>query len=66
MYRAAAEPQSRLNNDFGRGVDALVTVRRSKCVIKMHQFPPVHSICFSNINATVLININANILIPTD
>ena len=46
VYRAAAEAQSRLNNDIGRRVDALVTGRRSKCVSDMHQFPPLHSIYF--------------------
>ena len=32
IYRAAAEAQSRMNNDFGRNVDALVTGRSSKFV----------------------------------
>ena len=32
IYRAAAEAQSRMNNDFQRNVDALVTGRRSKFV----------------------------------
>ena len=46
VYRAAAEAQSRFNNYFGRGVHALVTGRRSKCVSAMHQFPPLHSIYY--------------------
>ena len=40
VYREAAKAQCRFNNDFGRGVDALVTRQRSKCVSVMHQFPP--------------------------
>ena len=46
VYQVAAESQSRFNNDFGRGVDALVTGRRSKYVSAMHQFPPLHFIYF--------------------
>ena len=42
VYRAAAEAHYQFNNNFGHWVDALVTVRRSKCVIAMHQFPPLH------------------------
>ena len=42
VYRAAAEAQYWFNNDFGRGVDALVTGRRNKFVSAMHQFPPLH------------------------
>ena len=46
VYWSAAEAQSRFNNDFGCGVDALLTGHRSKCVSVMHQFPPLHSIYF--------------------
>ena len=46
VYREAAEAQSWFNNDFGCGVDALVTGRRSKYVSVMHQFHPLHSIYF--------------------
>ena len=46
VYRPDAEAQSRFNNDFGRGVDALVTGRRGKCVSAMHNFTPLHLISF--------------------
>ena len=46
VHLAAAEAQSRFNNDFGRRVDALVTGRRSKGVSEIHQFLPLHSIYF--------------------
>ena len=46
VYWEDAESQIRFNNDFGNGVDALVTGRRSKCVRAMHHFPPLHSIYF--------------------
>ena len=36
VYRAAAEAQSRFNNDFGHRVNELVTRRRSKWVSEMH------------------------------
>ena len=36
MYWAAAEAQSRFNNDFGHGVDVLVPGLRNKCVRKLH------------------------------
>ena len=42
VYRAFAEAQSWFNNDFGYKVDELVTGCRSKCVITMHDFPPLH------------------------
>ena len=39
VYQAAAESQSRFNNEFRRGVDALVTGCRSKHVRKKQHFP---------------------------
>ena len=42
VYWAAAEAQSQFNNDFGHGVDILVTGCKSKCVIAMYHFPPLH------------------------
>ena len=42
VYRAAAEAQSRFNNDLGRGVDALVTGHRTKSISAICQFPPLY------------------------
>ena len=66
VYQVAVEAHYRFNNEFLRRVDALVTGRRSKCISAMHQFPPLHSIFFSNINASFLIKTNATVLMPTD
>ena len=66
VYWTASEAQYQFNNAFGRRAEALVTGKRSKCVSAMHQFPPLHSIFISKINATVLININANFSMQTD
>ena len=41
VYQADAEAQYWFKNDFGCGVDALVTGCRSKCVRLMHQFSPL-------------------------
>ena len=46
VYRADSEAQSRFNDDFGRGVDPLVTGRRNKSLSAMQKFPPLHSISF--------------------
>ena len=46
VYQEAAEAPYRFNNDFGRGVEALVTGCRSKYVSVMHQFTPLYSISF--------------------
>ena len=46
VYRADSEAHYQFNNDFGRGMEALVTGLRSKFVSDMHRFPPLHSISF--------------------
>ena len=46
VYPADVEAQSRFNSDFGRGVEALVTGRRSKFLSAMHKFPPLNLIYF--------------------
>ena len=46
VYRADSEAHYQFNNDFGRGLDALVIGRRSKCVSTMHQSPPLNYISF--------------------
>ena len=65
VYRAAAEAQSWFNNDFGRGVDALLTGRRSKFVSVMHQFPPLNEISFLEHQWHCLITLNATVFMLT-